>query len=301
MSRILAKLETGRILVSDGGWGTFLHKKGLAVGDCPEIWNIEKRSEVLEIAKAYVAAGSDLIETNSFGGTSIKLKHYGLDKRAYELNKAAAEISNEAAGNDVFVLGSIGPTGKFIMMGDVTEAELYESFAEQSKALADGGADAICIETFYAIDEALIALKAAKENTNLEVIITFTFDMVLEGKYNTMMGVSPAQMTQELVNAGADIIGTNCGNGFEGMINIVKEIRSANNNIPILVHANAGLPIIEDGKTLFPDSPELMASLTNKIISAGANIIGGCCGTTPDHISRIKGVVDIYNNSLITK
>jgi len=289
--KLLKELVKEKILISDGAWGTFLQEKGLKSGECPEQWNKTHRNDVLEIAQSYIDAGADMIETNSFGGSSFKLDHYGLKEECFELNKLAAEISREAAGPDKIVLGSIGPTGKFLMMGDVTEEELYESFKLQATGLSEGGADAICIETFYAIDEAEIAIRASKENTDLEVIATFTFEKAPDGKFHTMMGVAPGDIVEPLISAGADIIGTNCGNGFENMIGIIEEIRSNNATIPILVHANAGLPLVEDGETKFPDTPEFMAELAPKLINAGANIIGGCCGTTPAHIKAIKATV----------
>lgn len=292
MRSIINQLKRNKILVSDGGWGTYLYAKGLQMGDCPELWNETHRADVLDIAKSYINAGADMIETNSFGGSKIKLTQYDLGERTYELNKMAAEISREAAGDNKFVLGSVGPTGKFLMTGEVTEEELYDSFKVQVEGLRDGGADAICIETFYDTQEALLAINAVKDNTELEIITTFTFDKAPDGSYNSMMGIKPTQMAETLVDAGVDIFGTNCGNGFEGMIDIVKEIREVNTVLPVLVHANAGLPIEEDGKIIYPDSPERMAELTPTLIAAGANIIGGCCGTTPDHIIAIKEVVN---------
>lgn len=292
MKSIITQLQQKKVLVSDGGWGTYLYAKGLQVGDCPELWNETHRSDVLEIAKSYIAAGADMIETNSFGGSRIKLEQYDIGERTYELNKFAAEISREAAYDSNFVLGSVGPTGKFLMTGEVTEDELYDSFKVQVEGLRDGGADAICIETFYDTQEALIAIDAVKKNTELEVIITFTFDKATDGSFNSMMGIKPSQMAETLTSAGIDIFGTNCGNGFEGMIEIVKEIRRVNSELPVLVHANAGLPIEVGGKIVYPDSPERMAELTPVLIAAGANIIGGCCGTTPDHIRAIKKAVE---------
>jgi 5-methyltetrahydrofolate--homocysteine methyltransferase len=293
MKTIVETVKSGAVLVSDGAWGTFLHKKGLEPGQCPELWCITRKSDVLDIAQSYVNAGVDMIESNSFGANRFKLMHYGLEGRAKEMNRAAATISREAAGPNRHVLASIGPTGKILMMGDVKEEELYDAFREQALALEEGGADACCIETFTAIDEACIAVKAARENTKLEVICTFTFDKTVDATYRTMMGVSPADMALALVKSGAHIIGTNCGNGMAQMIEIVREIRAADKTTPILVHANAGLPQNRDGDIYFPETPDMMAGMVPDIISAGANIIGGCCGTTPEHISAIVAAVKL--------
>lgn len=291
MRKIIQEIQNGRVLVSDGAWGTFLQKKGLQPGECPEQWNVTRPDDVFDIAKSYIEGGADMIETNSFGGNYFKLKGYGLESQVFKLNKAAAEISRKAAGTDRFVLGSVGPTGKLLMMEEVTEDELYSAFKEQSVALEAGGADAIVIETMTDLEEARIAVKAAKENTACEVICTMTFDKILSGEFRTMMGISPAEMTETLIDAGATIIGANCGNGIADMIGIVKEIRQVNAQIPILIHANAGMPHYCDGETTFPESPEDMASRVKEIVEAGANIIGGCCGTTPDHICEVHHVV----------
>lgn len=284
-------IAQGKTLVSDGAWGTFLQAKGLQPGESPESWNLSHPEVVFEIAKGYIDAGADTIETNSFGGNRFKLSAYGLEHQVYEINRKAAEISRKAAGEDKYVLGSIGPTGKMLIIGDVTHEELYEAFREQSIALQDGGADALVIETMTDLEEASVAVRAARENTNCEVICTMTFDHLQSGEFRTMMGVSPTDMVHALKLAGADIIGANCSNGIEGMIHITEEIRLADRDIPVLIHANAGLPVLEGMCTVFPETPDIMASYAPRLAMAGANIIGGCCGTTPDHIHRLVEVL----------
>ena len=291
MRSLLSTLTDGKILVSDGAWGTFLHQRGLPPGECPELWNITHRDDVFAIARSYIDAGADMILTNSFGGSPLKLGHFGLQSRTAELNAAAAAISREAAGSDHFVLGSIGPTGVMLMVGDVSEKEMYDGFFIQAEALKKGGVDALCVETMSAIDEACLAIRAAREATGLEVVCTFTFDKTASGDYRTMMGVSPAEMVYAVREAGASVIGTNCGNGFDQMIDIVSEIREVDRSTPILVHANAGKPVFQDGKTVFPETPEMMASKVRRLIQSGASIIGGCCGTTPAHIQALAAEI----------
>jgi 5-methyltetrahydrofolate--homocysteine methyltransferase len=287
MKDLLDKLKN-KVLLSDGAWGTMLFDKGLETGECPELWNLTQRDKVLDIAKSYIKAGADIIGTNSFGATGMKLELYGLADKASEINIEAASISCEAAGNDKFVIGSVGPTGKILMMGEVNEKQVYDTFREQCCALEKGGVDALVIETMTALDEALLAIKAAKENTTLPVICTFSFDKTVDNTYRTMMGVSPTEMAKNLINAGAVMIGTNCGNGFDGMVEICREIRKEFPDFPLLVQANAGMPQLIDGKNVFPEGPKEMAVKIPQLLDLGVNIIGGCCGTNPEYISEFS-------------
>ncbi|MDP4277549.1 MAG: homocysteine S-methyltransferase family protein, partial [Bacteroidota bacterium] len=287
MGRLLKKISEGKLLVSDGAWGTFLQLMGCKSGECPELWNVDHFKEVSDIARHYIKAGSDMVETNSFGANRYKLEYFGLEDRVYELNKAAAEASRAAAGDEILVLGSMGPTGKFLITEEVTEDELYQAFETQAHGLRNGGADAIIVETMTDLDEAAIAVRAAK-STGLDVVCTMTFDAMPDGSYRSMMGVAPSEMVEPLLDAGADVLGSNCGNGSLGMIDIVRAIRTENASVPILIHANAGLPVFENGETRFPETPEFMASHVQAMVEAGASIIGGCCGTGPDHIKAIR-------------
>jgi len=289
--KIRDAVKRGRVLISDGAWGTFLFQKGLKSGECPEGWSLTNPEAVLEIARSYVEVGVDMVESNSFGGSSFKLAHYGLEGSVSEINEAAAIISRKAAGDDKWVIASMGPTGKMLMMKECTEEELYTAFKEQAVALEKGGADAICIETMFDLDEMRQAIKAVRENTGCEIISTFTFELTKKGEYRTMMGTTPAQFAKAALEAGADIIGTNCGNGMERMVDIAKELRVAAPDTPILVHANAGLPVLVEGREVYPESPDEMAAFIPALVDAGVNIIGGCCGTTPDHIKALKSAV----------
>ena len=288
MESFLKRATAGEILISDGAMGTFLQAKGLQPGECPEEWCITHPDAVKSIAAAYIAAGSDIVETNSFGGTRYKLKEFGLGDRVVEFNKAAAAVAKEAMAGGGYVAASGGPTGQIVEDegGNVTETDLYDAFREQIVALAEGGADALCIETMSSVTEAVQAIRAAKDSTSLPVICTFTFEPGARG-FRTMMGVDPARAAGEAVAAGADVIGANCGNGIANMIEIAKQLRAAAPGIPLLVHANAGMPVLDGGKTVFKETPADMASRVRELIDAGVTIIGGCCGTTPEHISAM--------------
>lgn len=292
MKTLFERVAQGEILISDGAMGTFLHSRGLAPGECPESWCVSHADIVRNIAESYAAAGSDIVETNSFGGTSFKLKAYGLADQAAIFNRAAARLAKEAVAGKGYVAASVGPTGQIVEEegGNVTAAQLYESFKEQVIALAEGGADAICVETMWSVQEATQAIRAVKENTQLPVICTFTFEPGVKG-FRTTMGVKPDRAVRAALDAGADMVGANCGNGIANMIEITRQMRATVPQAPILIHANAGLPVVENGETVFKETPEYMASRVAELIAAGANVIGGCCGTNPNHIAAMAAEV----------
>ena len=292
MQTLLERLSSGGVLVSDGATGSLLQSAGLPAGASPESWCLSRPEVVRGVAEAYLAAGSDMVLTNSFGGSPLKLARHGLADRAGEVNRVAARLAREAAGSGKFVAGSVGPTGRIVWDegGDVTPAELYEAFREQVQGLADGGADAICVETMSSLAEAREAIRASKEHTTLPVFCTFSFALGRRG-YRTMMGISPEVAALEAAAAGADVIGTNCGNGIENMIEIVRLMRAAVPDRPILAQPNAGMPELVDGVTVYPETPEYMSSRAGELIAAGATIVGGCCGTTPQHMAAIAEAV----------
>ena len=225
----------------------------------------------------------------------------GSQDKVRELNLAAVALAKQASAGKGYVAASVGPTGRIVEDegGDVTPQDLYKAFKEQVVALEEGGADALCIETMASLTEALQAIKAAKENTKLPVICTFTFEAGARG-FRTMMGVTPERAAREAVAAGADIVGANCGNGIANMIEITRQMRAAQPNTPILINANAGMPVLEGEKTVFKETPEFMASKVSELIKAGAQIIGGCCGTTPDHIAAMARAAKALRYGAVT-
>lgn len=291
MGILLDKLAEKKILISDGAWGTMLQTRGMSGDDCPEEWNISHPDDVRAVAQAYVEAGVDMVLTNTFGGSRIKLDKKHLADKVMEFNRAGAALSLEAAGG-VIVAGSVGPTGEFLQpMGLLSEEQMQAVYTEQIKALLSAGVRVICIETMMALEEAQCAVRAAKAlDATVDVLATMTFEKGAKG-YHTMMGVSPAQAAAGLLEAGADVVGSNCGNGIEGMVEIAAEFRACT-DAPILIHANAGVPQLVGGKTVFRQCPADFAANVKALIKAGANIVGGCCGTTPEHIRAMKSVVD---------
>jgi 5-methyltetrahydrofolate--homocysteine methyltransferase len=292
-SKFFEKLSKTVLLV-DGAMGTQLQAKGLAVGEASERWNLEHPESVLQIHQDYVQAGADIILTNSFGGSRFKLADHHLDEKVTEINRIAAEIARKAAGIKVFVAASIGPTGQFLEpLGTVTEAEMIQVFEEQIGALLAGGVDLLCIETMSDVAEAGCAVKAAKNISQVPVIASMTYQKGKAG-YRTMMGQDIPTCVASLAGAGVDVLATNCGYGIDQMIEIVQEMR-ANSTLPIMAEPNAGLPELIQERTVYNETAVMMASKLIKLILAGARIIGGCCGTSPEYIQKFRTVLDNLN------
>jgi methionine synthase I (cobalamin-dependent) len=285
-----------KVRVADGAWGTQLQQRGLPAGSPPEVWNVQSPSVVEAVARAYVQAGADVILTNSFGANRFVLGGIGAESRVAELAEAAARISKRAAiasrrpeGAKVF--GSIGPTGQIVMMEQVPKERLSAAFKEAAEALSWGGADAIVLETFNELDEAMIALEAARAACDLPVILSMTFSSGPD-KTCTMMGNKPADVAKAARRAGAAGVGANCGVGPANYVNVARMLREAA-DLPVWVKPNAGLPVMApSGKTTFPMGPDEFAGYVGALVQAGANFVGGCCGTTPAHIAAVRKAVD---------
>lgn len=280
------------ILICDGGMGTQLHALGLAPGECPELWCLNHADDVRSVYQAYRRAGSLIVETNTFGGNRYKLAHYGLESSVVPINRAGVELARAVAGDSQYVMASMGPTGAFMEpYGDETEAAFYEAFKEQALAFEAGGADAVVVETMMAVEECCVAVRAVRENTGLTCLASFTFDPQPGGGYASMMGVTPEQFAQAAEAAGAQIVGSNCGLGPEHMKSIIARLRAVT-GLPLIAMPNAGMPVLVDGHTVFPESPEEMARQVAGLVSAGASILGGCCGTTPEHIAAMAKALE---------
>jgi len=292
MKSFLEHLKKGKIIVSDGAMGTMLFERGLQTGDCPELLNLSKPKILEEIAKIYFEAGADIIQTNTFGGSPLKLSDYELEDKCEEINSKAVESVRKVIGENAYISGSCGPSGRLLKpYGDIEPELLLAGFERQINTLIKASVDIICIETMTDLHEATIAVRAAKNiNPEIPVMVSMTFDKIPKGYY-TIMGVNIEDAVKGLEDAGADIIGSNCGNGIDNMIDIAKQMKELSDR-PILIQSNAGMPVNTDGEIVYPQSPTYFEDKTLELIEAGVSIIGGCCGTTPEHIQAIRKVVD---------
>lgn len=292
----LGKAIRSRQLLCDGGMGTQLVMRGLRAGDVPELWNLERLKDVSEVHRAYADAGCELITTNSFGASSVALARHGLADRMRELNQAAAQAARTSVPATVFVLGDIGPlTAMLEPYGDLTEQAAAESFEMQAAALAMGGVDGFVIETMSDPNELSIAVRAARQAApELPVIATFAFSRSQDGTFRTMMGTSAADAMIAAKEAGADVVGANCGTSLSlpDYRDLADALLDAAKATPVIVQPNAGSPKLVDGSYVYDATPEAMRQLALDLYRAGVRIVGGCCGTTPLHLASMRGALN---------
>jgi 5-methyltetrahydrofolate--homocysteine methyltransferase len=292
MEDLLSRLRRDEILIADGAWGTQLIDRGLRAGECPDAFHLKRAEVVTEIAALYLDAGAEILTTNTFGASPLKIGSYGLEGRTEEINHRAVQILRGVAGSRAYVSASVGPSGAILEpYGDTEEQAVSASFERQIQVLAAAGADLICVETMTDLREACLAVKAAKKVApSLPAIATMTFDRTPRG-YFTIMGVSVEQAAAGLAEAGADIIGSNCGNGSENMLEIAREL-GKHSPLPLIIQPNAGMPETKGGQLVYPETPEFMAERACHLIALGVAIIGGCCGTTPEHIRALRQCIE---------
>lgn len=285
MSRLFAMLQEKGILIADGATGTMLQKAGLAPGAAPERWNLENPTAIRALHRGYIEAGADLILTNTFGGTSIRLRRDGLAERAAEISRTAARLAREMAGDAVGVLGDIGPTGEMMEpLGTLSFKEAVAAFAEQAAALAEGGVDGILIETMSALEEVRAAVEGVRQVTDLPLLVTMSFDT----RGRTMMGVTPERAAKTLLSLDVDVMGANCGRTLSETLEAVLKMRAVAPEATLMAKPNAGLPHAEGGDLVYDVTPEIMAEYARRFVEeAGVRIFGGCCGSTPDHIRAV--------------
>ena len=289
MSKFTTYLNTKPVLVADGATGTMLQKAGLAPGAAPERWNLENPDAVRALYRAYFDAGADLILTNTFGGTPARLERDGLQSQVHAVNLAAAQLAREIVGDRALVIGDIGPTGQILEpLGTLAPADAVSGFAAQAAALAEGGADAILIETMSDLNEATAAIEGTRQVTDLPILVTMSFDT----KGRTMMGVKPEQAAKMLWGLGVAVIGANCGRTLSETLTAVVKMRVAVPEAVLMAKPNAGLPHAEGGELIYDVTPDVMADYALQFVNeAGVKIFGGCCGSTPEHIRAVAAAL----------
>lgn len=297
--KLLDEIRSGKVFVGDGAMGTLLMERGLKPGAPPESFNLENIPVLEEIAQQYLEAGADIIQTNTFGGSSLKLSTYALDKQTAEINANAVRAVKKVVGDHAYVSGSCGPTARMLKpYGDIEPQDVYSSFEQQMNALISAGVDVICVETMIDIHEATLAVKAAKAVSSvIPVMATMTFDATPKGFY-TVMGTGIEAAAQGLEEAGADVIGSNCGNGIENMVKIAEEFKRCT-HLPLIIQANAGIPQMRGTEAVYAETPEFMAEKAKALIAIGVSVIGGCCGTTPAHIKALRSMVNAVGSSCV--
>ena len=288
MNPLIQDLLSQGAVLTDGAWGTQMQARGLGIGEFPDLWNLSHPEQVLAVARSYVDAGSRVILTNTFGANRIRLAEAGAVDRLLEINREGVRISKEAAGGKAKVFASVGPSGKMLMSGEVTPEELLEAYAEQALALAAAGADALVLETLADLDEAKLAVEAAKR-TGLPLVASIVFDSGKD-KDRTMMGSTPEQVAEELAAAGVDVIGANCGLGIEFFAPICRRLRAAG-GLPVWIKPNAGMPEMVAGQTVYKTGADTFACQVPALVEAGASFVGACCGSTPDFIRTVSQVL----------
>jgi 5-methyltetrahydrofolate--homocysteine methyltransferase len=279
------KWEKGYILLADGAWGTEFFKRGLMQGCPPDEWNLSHPEIVKEITREYLEAGAMVILTNTFGANRCRLEAHGISSRVHELNVQGARIAREIVGDRAVVAGDIGPSARFIALGEVTADELYGVYAEQASGLKEGGADWLVVESMTDVEEMAVAVRAAREATGLPVVASITYNRTQKG-YRTMMGNPPEVCVRRAEEEGASVIGANCGSGIEDYVPLAPLLRSLT-ALPLWIKANAGVPQIVGGKVTYPLTPQEYAAYVPELIRVGVDAIGGCCGTDPRFIREI--------------
>lgn len=292
MRGLRERLADGETLCGDGAWGTQLMAHGLAPGSCFEALNLHRPELLAAIADSYIAAGADLVTTNTFGGSPAALARHGFADRTESVNRAAVEAVREVAAGRALISGSVGPCGCILApYGDAAPEAVADGFRRQIGALIEAGADVICIETMIDLAEARLAVTAARElSTTVPVIATMTFDRTPRGFFTTM-GDTVELACAELTAAGADLVGSNCGNGIDAMVELAREL-VVHARVPLVIQANAGLPEDRGGMLVYPESPAFMAERVRALMELGVAVIGGCCGTGPDHVRAIRAAID---------
>jgi 5-methyltetrahydrofolate--homocysteine methyltransferase len=294
MENILKRLQRGEVVVGDGALGTLLMQRGLKHGESPEVYNLTRTSILEEIASLYLKAGAEIVTTNSFGASPLRLKQFSLENETEEINRSAVQAVRRAVGERAYIAASMGPSALMLKpLGEADPEEVFSSFQNQARALLAAGPDMICIETMADPVEASLAIRAVRSlDSRIPVMATMTFGETSKGFF-TYLGASVKHAASALEEAGADIIGSNCGEGIEKMIGIAREFRKFS-QFPVAIQSNAGQPVESETGLVYPETPDFFAGKVVELLDLGVQIIGGCCGTSPDHIRAIRKTVDAY-------